>query len=358
MPKPSLLIAAGGTGGHVFPALAVAHAQRDAGWNVEWLGSPRGIENRVVPDNDITLHVLKVSGVRGSGVKRLLIAPFMLLGALFQAIAVLRTVKPSVVLGMGGFAAGPGCLAAKILGIPVVIHEQNAIPGMTNAILARFANRRLEAFDGAFLSKGIRGGIAVGNPVRQAIIDAATENTIGEQLNVLVVGGSLGAVALNEKVPAVLAGLSEHCSLSIRHQCGKNRSQTVVDTYKNLNIHADVMDFIEDMAAALAWANIVVCRSGAMTVAELAIMGRPAVFIPFPYAVDDHQTANAEWLTSRGAGMVCQQATLTEDALCAAMVDMTKNRQTLEAMSEAARNAAQPEATRNVCRHLEELANG
>jgi len=358
MPDPCLLVAAGGTGGHVFPALAVAIKMRDVGWRVEWVGSPRGIENAQVPANDFSLHILPVAGLRGSGIGRLVRAPFMLLAALWHALHVVRSVRPNVVLGMGGFTAGPSGLAAKLLAKPVVVHEQNAIPGMTNKLLAKLATKRLEAFDGAFASVGIDGGIAVGNPLRADFLQQSFDYPSMDTLNVLIVGGSLGAVALNELVPQALAQVEVKQRLVIRHQCGKGRAEDVAKHYSGVHAEVDTVDFIDDMAAAYRWAHIVICRSGAMTVAEVACAGRPAIFIPFPYAVDDHQTANAQWLAERGAALVQQQADLNPAQLANLLGALLNDSSRLQAMAQAAKAAANPLATQRVCDEIAEVVRG
>lgn len=355
----NIMIAAGGTGGHVFPALAVAQALRDQHYTIHWLGSPKGIENRVVPDNNFTLHVLSISGVRGSGIARLIKAPIMLMGAIWQAISVLRKIKPKAILGMGGFAAGPGCVAAKLLGIPVIVHEQNAIPGVTNTLSAKIATYRLEAFEGAFATKNVKGAQFVGNPIRQAIAETESSYAVHQPARILIIGGSLGAIALNELVPnALMLASQQTVAFEVRHQCGRGRANQVQAAYEAATFNAEVSDFIDDMAAAYQWADIVICRAGAMTVAELAATGRPAIFIPYPYAVDDHQTANAQWLATRGAALVYQQHQLDEKKLSSTLVNLLSDQHQLREMAAAALDAAKLDATNRVATIVKEAANG
>ena len=354
----TLLVMAGGTGGHVFPALSVAEILRAEGWNVVWLGTRRGIEARLVPAAGIDIEWLDVSGLRGKRVVSLLLAPLKLLRACWQAQKVIRRVKPDVVLGMGGFAAGPGGLMAKLLGRPLVIHEQNAVAGMTNRILQKFATHALAAFPGALEGGTVR---TVGNPVRNDLLGLAApeERFEGRQgpVRVLVVGGSQGARVLNELVPGALKELT--VAVTVRHQCGRSDAAEVEQRYAASGVEASVEPFIEDMAGAYAWADIAICRAGAMTVFELAAVGLGAILVPFPYAVDDHQTANAGYLVDAGAAEVLQESGLTAGTLAESLRRRLASREGLLAMAKAARRKAQPEAGRQlaaICASLHDYA--
>ncbi len=299
----TVLMMAGGTGGHIFPALAVAKELQQRGYDVQWLGAKGKMEERLVPEHNIVLHTVVMNALRGKGLKGLLTMPWRLCKAILQARAIIKKVQPKVVVGFGGFASAPCGLAARLLRKPLLIHEQNAVAGMTNKLLSQFANRILLGF-----SNTLPTGQTVGNPVRQAILDlAAQTKSISEKLtvNILVVGGSLGAQKLNEILPAVLYELAKEQAINVRHQTGKDRQQAVQATYDALNFPAVTVDeFITDMAAAYQWADIIICRSGALTVAEVAIAGIPALFIPFPYAVDNHQTHNAQHLVDAGGAIL------------------------------------------------------
>ncbi|ASF46874.1 undecaprenyldiphospho-muramoylpentapeptide beta-N-acetylglucosaminyltransferase [Methylovulum psychrotolerans] len=333
-----IVIMAGGTGGHVFPALAVAQSLRAKGWQVSWLGTQKGLESRVVPEQGIDIDWLAVAGVRGKGLLSKLAALFKLVAACVQAARILRQRKPDVVLGMGGFVAGPGGLMARVLGIPLVIHEQNRVPGTTNRLLAKMASQVLEAFPGSFPKKNQ--AQCTGNPLRSAFVQhLAAKPAASDPLHIFVVGGSLGAQILNEIVPEAMALLSQ---VRIKHQTGAVMCQQVTEHYRHLGIDAEVSPFIDDMAAAYLWADLVVCRAGAMTVSEVSAMGVPAIFIPLPGAIDDHQTANARYLTEAQAGLLLMQKDLTASRLAE---NITEARQHLAAMSQAARQCARLDAT-------------
>lgn len=341
----TLLVMAGGTGGHVFPALATADLLREQGVHVEWLGTEKGIEARVVPAANIKLNTIPVTGLRGKGPLKLLTAPFNLLKALLAARKVIKQVKPDAVLGMGGFASGPGGLAAWLMGIPVVIHEQNAIPGMTNKVLARTATRVLQAFPGAFSECDAKD--TIGNPVRGPILDLAepAERMQGRSgpIRLLVVGGSLGAQAINERVPAALAELPEDQRPEVWHQTGPMHLKATQTLYSSLAVNAQVVPFIEQMDEAFAWADLVICRSGALTVSEIAIAGVAAVLVPFPFAVDDHQTANGQFLADAGAAELVQQDLLTTEKLLELLQHLNK-REHLLSMAKLARKQGKPDA--------------
>jgi UDP-N-acetylglucosamine--N-acetylmuramyl-(pentapeptide) pyrophosphoryl-undecaprenol N-acetylglucosamine transferase len=345
-----VLIMAGGTGGHVFPALAVAAELSARGVAVAWLGTRRGLEARVVPAAGYPLMTMRVSGLRGKGVLRLLLAPFMLMVALWQALVIQLRLRPSAVLGMGGFAAGPGGVIAWLLRRPLLIHEQNSVAGMTNRLLAPLARTVMEAFPGSMPAK--RHPLHTGNPVRTGItqLPAPAERFAARSgaLRVLVIGGSLGARVLNETVPAAVQQLASADSLQLHHQTGKDDVASVQAAYAELGVDARVEAFVEDMAAAYAWADLVICRSGALTVAELAVVGVASVLVPYPYATDDHQTGNARFLADAGAAILMPQSTLSADRLAGLLADFSQQRDMLEEMAGRARELALPDAARRV----------
>jgi UDP-N-acetylglucosamine--N-acetylmuramyl-(pentapeptide) pyrophosphoryl-undecaprenol N-acetylglucosamine transferase len=351
--QQKVLLMAGGTGGHVFPALAVADELRSRGVQVAWLGTRRGLESDVVPKAGIDISFINVSGLRGKGVLGWLLAPVKLVIALSQGVFVVRRLNPGVVLGMGGFVTGPGGIAAWLLRKPLVIHEQNAIAGMTNKLLAPFAAKVLEAFPNTFPG---RKTIHTGNPVRTDIGAAAKSTHSGKQLNLLVVGGSLGAKALNEVVPVALAQMSEQQRPIVWHQTGKKLIEQTRTLYANKGIPGRVDPFIDDMGEAYAWADLVLCRAGALTIAELAIAGLPAILVPYPHAVDDHQTSNGKYLADNGAAVLIQQTDLTAARLVELLGQFTKER--LQQMASAAKSLALPEATKQVADLCLEAAHG
>jgi UDP-N-acetylglucosamine--N-acetylmuramyl-(pentapeptide) pyrophosphoryl-undecaprenol N-acetylglucosamine transferase len=337
------MIMAGGTGGHVFPALATARVLRERGFDIVWLGTQRGIEARLVPAQGIPVEWLSVSGLRGKGLLTLLAAPFRLALALVQAIRAVRKHAPQVVLGAGGFVSGPGGVAAWLLRRPLVVHEQNAVAGLTNRVLARLASRVLEGFPGSF-GKGVRAE-RVGNPVRPEIIAIAPPERryAGREgrARLLVFGGSQGAQRLNAVVPAALAELPADVRPDVLHQTGARGLDDTIKAYRSRGIEADVRAFIDDMAGAYGWADLAVCRSGALTVAELAAAGVPAVLVPFPAAVDDHQTRNAEFVVKQGAAVLLPESALTPNTLAGTLRDLLAGgRPRFERMAQAARSAA------------------
>jgi UDP-N-acetylglucosamine--N-acetylmuramyl-(pentapeptide) pyrophosphoryl-undecaprenol N-acetylglucosamine transferase len=311
--KRTVLIMAGGTGGHVFPALAAARVLRERGYEPVWLGTQRGLEAKLVPPQQIEMEWISMSGLRGKGFTTWLAAPFKLSLAIWQSLQVMRRRKPSVVLGAGGFVSGPGGVAAWLSRRPLVIHEQNAVAGMTNRLLARLAGRVLEAFPDSF-PRGVRAE-RVGNPVRREIAAiAAPEQRFAERkgpLRLLVFGGSQGAARLNAVVPAALAMIDASMRPVVVHQAGERHLEQAREMYSKHNVHADVRAFIDDMAGVYGWADLVVCRSGALTVSELAAAGVAAVFVPFAAAVDDHQTLNAKFLVDARAGISIAESDLT-----------------------------------------------
>lgn len=354
-----VLIMAGGTGGHVFPALAVARELQSRGVSVSWLGTARGIEARLVPQANIELHLLPVQGVRGRGIGGLLKAPVLVTWAVWRALKLVRQIDPDLVLGFGGFASGPGGVAARLAGRPLIIHEQNAVAGTTNRLLSRFATRVLTAFPKVFA-----GAQVVGNPVRADIAQlpepeerlAKRAEQLGFRL--LVLGGSLGAQALNELVPQGLAHLAGHQRPEVWHQTGRDRAAACKALYEELNVEARVDDFIEDMAEAYGWADLVICRAGALTVSELMAVGVAALLVPYPHAIDDHQSRNAEVLEQAGAAKVIQQKDLDAQTLAALLLsDFGSTEQRLY-MARKGRRLAQPEAAEKVAQHCLEVACG
>ncbi|HEX5676275.1 MAG TPA: undecaprenyldiphospho-muramoylpentapeptide beta-N-acetylglucosaminyltransferase [Azonexus sp.] len=359
----TLMVMAGGTGGHVYPALAVADALRGRGWDVFWLGTRNGLEARVVPAAGIDVVWVSMGGVRGKGLLKKLLLPATLLVAFWQSLRAILQRRPDVVLGMGGYTAFPGGLMASLLNRPLVIHEQNTVGGLTNRVLACLADRVLTAFPTVFThphDKPIpcRRVTAewVGNPVRTDIATASKASRADRSgpLRLLVVGGSLGASALNDLVPRALALLPAGRRPQVVHQSGRQHLDALRANYAAAGVAAEVRDYIEDMAAEYQACDFAICRSGAMTVAELACAGVPAVLVPFPYAVDDHQTGNAEFLSEAGAGWLMQQKDLTPEKLAALIGGL--DRTTLAAMSDQALALAKPDATRQVADICEALA--
>lgn len=343
---PRVTILAGGTGGHIFPGLAVAHELRRRGVDVGWLGSAGGMETRLVPQHGIEVDTIAIRGVRGKGVATLLAAPFKLLSAVSAARGVIARRRPSAVISFGGFAAGPGGLAARLAGVPLFVHEQNRAPGMTNRVLARLARRVLTGFPGTFPGEEV-----VGNPVRTEIAAVAPPTTRLDgrtgPLRLLVLGGSQGAAALNRAVPAALASLRGTATWDVRHQCGEKMLDAARTAYREAGVDAAVEPFIADMAAAYAWADLVVCRAGALTLAEVCAVGVASVLVPFPQAVDDHQTKNAQFLVERGAARLLPQG----EHLAAQLADTLStlsSREALRPMAEAARALARPDAASRV----------
>lgn len=348
-----VMIMAGGTGGHVFPALAVADYLRSAGHKVSWLGTKKGIEARVVPEAGIEIDWLSVSGLRGKGVLSLLLAPYMLVKACSQASSIIRRRQPDVVLGLGGFASGPGGLMSWLHGKPLVIHEQNRVPGTTNRLLKGLAKRVLEAFPDSF-NKNTK-AIFTGNPVRKELLDGSV-NKQKKNANILVVGGSLGASILNEVVPDALQSLQDQLSLNVIHQAGKTTVETAKEKYSRANVKADIQVFIDDMREVYQWADIVICRAGAMTISELAIMGLPSILVPLPHAIDDHQTKNAAYLADEGAAVSMPQSTFTPEALSETLKALLSDKKKLSEMSSIARSLAKPDATMLVANTCLEVA--
>ena len=353
-----VLIMAGGTGGHVFPALALARRLREQSVEVIWLGTRRGLEARVVPAEGIAIEWLSVGGLRGKGWRTLIAAPWRVSVALMQALQVMWRRRPAIVVGLGGFVTGPGGVAAWLTRRPLVIHEQNAIAGFTNRCLAHLAREVLEAFPGSF-----PGGIkarTVGNPVRREISELRppTARFSGREgaVRILVVGGSQGAVRLNTVVPYALARLAGVIRFDVRHQAGERWIEAGRQSYADAGVRADVRPFIEDMAEAYGWADLVICRSGALTVSELAAAGVGAVLVPFPAAVDDHQTHNARILVREGAAVLIADRELNAERLGGELERLCLGREKLLAMAERARRLARPHATEELAASCLQLA--
>ena len=347
-----LLVMAGGTGGHVFPAIAVAQQLQQQGWEICWLGTKDRMEAQLVPKHGIPIRFIQISGLRGKGLKALLAAPFAIVRAVWQARKIIKDYQPNAVLGMGGYVSGPGGLAAKLCGVPIVLHEQNAVAGLTNNWLAKIATRVLQAFPNAFPDAEV-----VGNPVRQALFQTATPAQRfakhKDKLRLLVVGGSQGARVLNLTVPEAMANITQQ--LDIRHQAGKGAADQVRSIYAEKNIAAEVTEFIDDMAEAYAWADIVICRSGALTVCELAAVGTPAILVPFQHK-DRQQYLNAKYLADANAAVIIEQAEFTPDSLCQALQPLLNEPEKLLAMANNARAMATPLSAQRVAEVIVEVA--
>jgi UDP-N-acetylglucosamine--N-acetylmuramyl-(pentapeptide) pyrophosphoryl-undecaprenol N-acetylglucosamine transferase len=355
-----ILIMAGGTGGHVYPALALARLLRRRSQPVVWLGTRKGLEARVIPAEQIPIEWLSVGGLRGKGWLTLLAAPFRLAVALWQALRVMRRHRPLAVVGLGGFVTGPGGVAAWLARRPLIIHEQNAVAGFTNRCLSHLADEVLEAFPDSF-ARAVR-ATTIGNPVREDIAAAATPQVrfAGRHgaINVLVFGGSQGAVRLNTVVPLALAQLGGGLALNVRHQAGARWHEAAAQNYAKSGVRAEVTAFIEDMAEAYGWADLVICRSGALTVCELAAVGVASILVPFPAAVDDHQTVNAAYLVDHGAALLIADRDLTPQRLCESLRRLCADRVPLLEMAMKARELAQPRATQDLAQACLRYAQG
>jgi UDP-N-acetylglucosamine--N-acetylmuramyl-(pentapeptide) pyrophosphoryl-undecaprenol N-acetylglucosamine transferase len=354
MNSRSILIMAGGTGGHIFPALAVAEVLRAQGWLVTWLGAPNSMESELVPKRGYPMALVRFSGLRGKGLMRKLMLPFNLSLALLQSAQAILQYRPNVVLGMGGYITFPGGLMAAMLRCPLVIHEQNSVAGLSNKVLARFARRVLSGFP-----KVLPEAEWCGNPVREeiAVLPEPQQRYAARsaKLNLLVLGGSLGAQAINTCVPQALALLPETTRPKVLHQCGKRHFEAVQAGYLQAGVQAEISPFLEDMAFCYQQADLVICRAGALTVAELAAAGLASILVPFPFAVDDHQTANAHFLSDRGAAILLPQQELTPRHLASLLQNIT--RESAMAMAIAARALAQPRAAQHVAEVCSALVN-
>jgi UDP-N-acetylglucosamine--N-acetylmuramyl-(pentapeptide) pyrophosphoryl-undecaprenol N-acetylglucosamine transferase len=345
----TILIMAGGTGGHVFPALTVAQRMRQAGWKVVWLGSRAGMEATLVPQQGFETRWIRFSGLRGKGILRAALLPLNLLIAFWQSARIIFAVRPDVVLGMGGYVSFPGGMMASLLNRPLVVHEQNSIAGLANRVLASVADHILSGFPDV-----LKKAQWVGNPVRVAIaqLPAPAERFVGRSgpLQLLVLGGSLGAQALNELIPQAIALIPEPMRPRITHQSGAKHLETLLRNYREAGVQAEAVGFIDDVAARYGAADVVICRAGALTVSELAAAGVASVLVPFPFAVDDHQTHNAAFLADAGAAVVIQQRALSARGLADLLIGFTRDK--LLEMAERARSLAKPGATdtvANVC---------
>lgn len=353
--KYTIMIMAGGTGGHVYPAMAVADYLKQHGWNIVWLCTENGLENRLIEGKPYTKATITMRGVRGKGLLGWLMLPYKLAIAFKQSYHAIRQHNPNVVLGMGGFAAFPGGLMAKVLGKPLIIHEQNSVAGLTNKVLSLISNQTLAAFPTAFSNSAV----LVGNPVRlditQQALPESRYNQRSGKLNMLIVGGSLGAAALNEVLPKALANFAINSTaqfnslqFNVVHQAGEKHIAQLQANYKAANVQADARAFIQDMAEMYAWADIVICRAGALTVAELACVGVASILVPFPFAVDDHQTTNARYLSDAGAAKLIAQSEFNVEKATEILRGLT--REICLEMAILAKKLAKPDATTSVAK--------
>lgn len=358
LPK-KVIILAGGTGGHVMPALAVAEYLLQKKVSVHWIGTHSGIEARLVPNLKLPISYIDIQGLRRNGLRGWLAAPWRVFKAIYQSYRILREQRPQVVLSMGGYVSGPAAIAARLLGIPLLLHEQNSIAGWTNKILANFACKIMVAFPSAFSSHAKK-RVETGNPIRESIlsVDPCWQRSPHESLNILVLGGSQGASILNQIVPDALALLPPTYSLKIWHQTGKAHLDTTINYYKTRQIEATITDFIEDMAKAYAFADIIICRSGALTIAEVAAAGISSILIPYPYAVDDHQTYNARYLSEKEAAFLLLQSELSAKRLCELLLTLITQPEKRLRMAKASYQLAKRLATKNVAEQCLEVCGG
>jgi len=357
MSAHTILIMAGGTGGHVFPGLAVADYLRQAGWRVVWLGTEAGMELKLVPQHGYETEVISFTGLRGKRLAAWLMLPLRLLKAFWQSIRIIQRVKPDVVLGMGGYPAFPGGMMASLLNKPLVIHEQNSVAGLTNKVLAKLADKIFLGFPDAILADQGK-AVCSGNPVRSEIaqIEAPEKRFLERQgkLQLLVVGGSLGAQILNTIVPHALKLIPENQRPVVVQQAGTAHLEEVLKAYEELQLNGEVIAFIDDMAKRYAACDLVLCRAGALTIAELSAAGVASILVPYPYAVDDHQTSNARFLSNQGAAVLLPQSELTAQKLAELLMNLTREK--LLGMAIAARSQAKPEATRIVAEACIEMS--
>lgn len=350
MNLPHLMVMAGGTGGHVFPALAVANALRESGVNITWLGTKKGLEAEVIPANGIAIEWVTIEGVRGKSKLSLLMAPFKLLRAMWQSAVAIRKVQPDCILGMGGFVSGPGGLVARLMGKSLVVHEQNAVAGLTNKYLAKIANKVITGFPNV---KGLpRSAQWLGNPVRTSITPSQSND--GDAVNVLIIGGSQGAHSFNVMLPTVFSKL-EDANVTIWHQSGRGRNDLVVEAYAKHDVDANVTEFIDDMAEAYAWADLLVCRAGAMTIAECCAAAKPALLVPYPFSAGDHQEFNAQALVRVGAAEMFDNQKIESPEFKAALAKLVSDKATLRSMGQQAYSLHKQNALNdvaNVCREF------
>lgn len=348
-----IMIMAGGTGGHVFPALAIADALKEAGEQVIWMGTQKGLEAKVVPQAGYAVEWLSVNGLRGKGVLTLLLAPFKLLQALTQAAKIFLKHKPKAVLGMGGFVSGPGGIMAWIMRVPLFVHEQNSVVGLTNQWLSKVCTQIFYGFPNPLKSN--KQGLYVGNPVRTELLNINAKNT-ELSFNLLIIGGSLGAAQLNKTVPSALALLNnEH--INVIHQCGEQHLVMTEDAYKDVQHKHDIKPFISDMKQAYEWADFIVCRSGALTIAEITNIGLASILVPYPYAVDDHQTTNAALLKQADAAYVIDDKNINAEKLAELLEKSFLNTTKRNAMAKQAKSLAKPQATQQVVEQMLKVIN-
>ena len=356
MTSPKLMVMAGGTGGHVFPALAVAKELQNQKIDVVWLGTKKGLEARVVPENNISIRWISVEGLRGKSRVTLLLAPFKLLRAIWQSMNALRIEKPQCVLGMGGFASGPGAIAARLMGKKLVVHEQNAVAGLTNKYLSKIAHAVLTGFPNVI---GLpRSAQWVGNPVRESI--KPSSRTLNSPIKVLVVGGSQGAFSFNQYLPNLFSELQlqpNQPALEIWHQTGRDKAVATRALYKDVSVDAKVSEFIEDMASAYDWADLLLCRAGAMTIAECCAAAKPALLVPYPYSAGDHQDFNAQVLVNAGAARVVSNSKLQDGELLAVLKEMLADGDELTAMGHRAASLHKADALKSVVSVCKELCH-
>ncbi|MGH1484775.1 MAG: undecaprenyldiphospho-muramoylpentapeptide beta-N-acetylglucosaminyltransferase [Cellvibrionaceae bacterium] len=349
------LIMAGGTGGHIFPAMAVAKLLIDRGNDVYWLGTASGMESGIVSKEEIPLHAITIKGFRGKGILAKFYMPVLLLSAIWQSVRIIIKTKPDVVVGFGGYVSAPGGIAAKLLGKKLVVHEQNSVAGTTNKLLAKIASKVLEAFPGS-----LKNAVLVGNPVRKNIeqLFLNQKDTSDKEKKLLITGGSLGAEAINMMMPTVIKSLPEDIRPKVWHQTGKNKLDSTSKKYAELGLDVQVVEFIADVEEAYRWADIIICRAGALTVSEIAVAGLPAVFIPYPYAIDNHQLSNAQWLVDNQASFLIEQKDLTEEKLSKLLIKILKDNSELNEMSTRLKKIAKPNATEDVVAACERICSG
>ena len=346
-----VIIMAGGTGGHIYPAMAVAECLEEMGCIVHWLGAERGMETELVDTERFPLHTLATTAIRGGGLQRKLLAPLNLVKAVLQATKIIRQVQPDILIGFGGYASGPGAVAGKIKGCPIFIHEQNAVPGLTNKWVAKWATKVIQAFPNTFADD--LKPITLGNPVRQSLVNASENENTGSSLKVLVMGGSSGAQILNEKMPEVLSVIPEEHRPEVRHQAGKGKLAATQWAYDQVNLAATAEEYIDDMASALAWADLVICRSGASTISELAAAGQPAILVPYPWHKDRQQFHNAQVLAKKGGAWIVEQEKAGDNtqlvkAIAAHITRLTKQPSELQKVSARALAQAVPDSAKRV----------
>ncbi len=360
MRSKKIMIMAGGTGGHVFPALAVAEYLSDQGFEINWLGTSRGLEQHIIPAHNYRLFTISISGLRGKRIFSWLLAPLQLSIALLQSLIILKKVNPDIAVGFGGFTSGPGGIAAWLMKIPLLIHEQNAIAGTTNQLLALIANKVMQAFPGTFSDR--TAALLTGNPVRRDILQIYSSKKqlnceVSTTLHLLILGGSQGSLRLNQLVPETIAKLNAKQQIEITHQTGEKHFVSTQKRYDFFGVTAKLMPFFEDMAEVYKWADIIICRAGAMTIAELSAVGVGSILIPFPYAIDDHQTANARYLSNNLAAILIPEKELTVNRLCEVIDGLSEARARIIEMARNARALSMENATIDIANLCMECAN-